>query len=458
MNKSSDESGHTWPEDQWFLRSWRMSRGVTLRAVARETNLSTSSLDNWELGSTRPDIADLRRLDDYYGARGALVSLAQAGRIPDRVLPAKPELWMQFRHDGDAAWCWIRPDSDQPVHVRFWWGVFIGEFDVAVGGLVLTSPVAVKNPPVLLQASSPIWADYGKGILPKDLDLPFDDRSSIARVIALGLSDSIGNLIATELKRMSKSKVLGPMYSKVLSRSTSGPTLETDVNGDRSSAQKGIASIEPAYLPTKAEYQRLRISRCYDRKSVTDEVNLQYPSVPIGSTAIKRLEGGRNVACQFLVARLDVLYCCDGATTCEEVRVVYDGNEAHVFVPQFWYGPIWVQFSSTRSEAAPVLLHWSPWEREYLAEPNDLVTFRTGGPTDPLLVRLPRGWSIRAGMGCPPAAVDLNHGWDMAAGTRSLIVSQYGPVLWQFVRAYASDVPGLLRRLVMRNDDAPSNL
>lgn len=48
------------------LKKARMETGMTQREIAKETKIPQSTLANWELGRTQPDIESIGILADFY--------------------------------------------------------------------------------------------------------------------------------------------------------------------------------------------------------------------------------------------------------------------------------------------------------------------------------------------------------------------------------------------------------
>ena len=49
------------------LKQARNNTGFTQREIAKETKIPQSTLANWELGRTKPDIESIGILADFYG-------------------------------------------------------------------------------------------------------------------------------------------------------------------------------------------------------------------------------------------------------------------------------------------------------------------------------------------------------------------------------------------------------
>jgi len=439
-----------WPDDHWFLREWRNGTGRTIREVAHQAALGASSLNNWELGQARPDIYDLRTLDRYYKAGGALVSLAQAGRHRCDVLPPRQRWWLHFRTDTGPVWAWIRPEGDRPVQIQFSWGIFVGEATANPNGTVFTAPVSARNPAALVEANEPVWIDLGEGTLPPYLDLDFGEES-INRMFGIQISEAMRDVLATELKKILEHGYRRSLFDLIVSswQSTDGQPETRDPGVQDPAVPRTTSSEDSPFIVLSGnQYQRIREQACYDRLSVRDKLDEHRFGPPIRKSAISRLEQGRVVADRNIRSRLDAIYGCDGRTACDPVKVTRQHDWAVVEVPDYWYGPVWIRLQGAAPLEAPVRFRWHPWERLYNARIPSLVTLEAAGPARPLCVDLPRSWTLEAGMGYRPEATEINDGWDIVPGAANYVSALYRPVLLQFARAYGSGLRRLLRRLI----------
>jgi transcriptional regulator with XRE-family HTH domain len=97
------------------LQAHRKKRGLTQKAVSEMLGVQRPTLAQWETDKHLPSPEHIHRLDEIYGARGALVALAQAVRTGDE--PAAPPQRHEsvadvFRHVADALVALISPGTD----------------------------------------------------------------------------------------------------------------------------------------------------------------------------------------------------------------------------------------------------------------------------------------------------------------------------------------------------------
>lgn len=116
-----------------------------------------------------------------------------------------------------------------------------------------------------------------------------------------------------------------------------------------------------------------------------------------------------------MLARLDIIYSLDGRMAIE--RSFYSGPDSSgnytINFPSFWSGPIWLQpICNSPSDEGEMVLTWWPWRRRQNVQSAAVYTTRKAavGPF-PLEVRLPAGWSLAAGVGVVPTAIDINDDW-----------------------------------------------
>jgi hypothetical protein len=132
--------------------------------------------------------------------------------------------------------------------------------------------------------------------------------------------------------------------------------------------------------------------------------------------------GGRLTDGNFMVSRLDMAYGADGHLGIERTFIsrpwVQDSAVGRrVILPDFWYGPVWLQFSGPGpADNARARLLWGGWRRECHVGSGTVITSRRApvATAPPLLVRLPAGWIVAAGTGVVPGALDINHDWRVA--------------------------------------------
>ncbi len=109
------------PALQAFVRPWRRSRNLTLRALAEQAGSKVSTLSGWETGRRRMTLADLAMLAGFYGVHPAAMLLAPGnGREAAGRMRAVLAVAASLSADDAAAWLGIgsricgRPDGAAP--------------------------------------------------------------------------------------------------------------------------------------------------------------------------------------------------------------------------------------------------------------------------------------------------------------------------------------------------------
>lgn len=101
------------------LRLWRLSRGLTLAALAEQTGNKVSTLSGWENGHRAVDIDDLRNLAAHYGVHVAALLMTpeeanrkfavmqEAASIAEKLPEGAAKVWLETgRH-------MVPPDAEE---------------------------------------------------------------------------------------------------------------------------------------------------------------------------------------------------------------------------------------------------------------------------------------------------------------------------------------------------------
>ena len=434
----------------WLLRTWRKevarldaaTVAERLEAGARPgRSYSAEAIWSWERGERLPN--DMRAvvvaLDRLYGARGALACLAAAAGTP-LGLPARRTWWHNFPTTGGPVWAWTRPGPGQSsVELTITWGALQVKLKRACGpeGFFVTSPVSTHNPPPRVEMRQPGWVDFGTGYLPVE-QLGLVAVPALLRARPVRVRENL----ASALHRRSSTLLVYLEHNTVLRRPLDilEQTVADNDPGDPAfrAGFSDLSSAAPAQMTAAAafdgkQYATLRRARGLSQAEAAKEATLLLPDVPVRKSHVDSLERRGKANVTALKSRLDTVYGADGTTFSELVEVTpLDAAQltspssslprgcraVRPEFPSYWVGPVWFRFryiSREEGQTATVVLHWGPWQRAVRARPGTAVACRRPCSVDPLVVLVPAGWGVTAGMGTEPGAVDLNWGW-VAAG------------------------------------------
>lgn len=440
------------PHDQWFLQSWRRARGnLPLREVGEATGLSIANLSQWERGSRVPDIDDLIRLDDFYNAAGALISLAQAGRVSCAVIPAREQWWSNLSGSGPV-WVWLRgPAGSAGTHAMLQWGVLSGSVEVSGVGLIVWSAVSIKNPAVKVTFTAPGLAHFGTGRIPREFGIPLVTGLDVARFVNRHDSSfrlfrgQLGVLLASQFKWVKQ--ILGFLQHRqdlvrvvATEPNNRTPALDLRMYAEPPRQGKPVVALDPD------EYRELRTARCLSRASAARVVTEQFPSDPVLPRDIKSLELGHEPRVEHLRARLDRLYETDGFTVFERCPANASPGLAEIRFPAYWRGPIWLRFQARDASARKLTLRWGPWQKRILVPSNIPITCRYAGGKEPLWVSFDPSWELACGVGVYLGAANVNEDWepvDLLAGVA--LFHQYSVVYLRLFERSKEEFGKLMR-------------
>lgn len=532
------------PGLSWLLRSWRMttvfeSNEVAARVLKPDGSgpISPATLRSWErpsdpgrrdelhdslghgdsnespdreaanasrrrvkAGDRTADSYYLDRLDEIYGARGALAGMARSLGTPG-ALPAQSLWWHNYPREGQPVWAWIRPEHAGEVRVEGEWGVAVFKVSrlCSPWGVILTCPYCTHNPPVRISFldGGRGWVDFGVGEVPSRLGRERPRRVgrrpkalSPTELLVINAVMLIRPRSVTRLYHLnggSQSKVLREWLRQA---NAAGALDYLQTIEDYSPVpfpgytDHADPKANPTFPPAERhihfsgdDWRRLREAR---RLSARDVVNalaridgrvmrdLELGADPddLGTTWIRRnVEAGKPAPVSYIEAALDTIYDAGGITfrdlvPCqrEASRSDYKPTLLHsslplpvtftVKFPDFWVGPVWFQFIYSRAAmSAPVgasafvEMEWGPWGRALKASSGTTVwTRRSRVSVDPLVVHLPSGWELRAGMGrytpigSDLDAIDINGDWVARSSEgRDAIFRQMIPV-YEYLR------------------------
>jgi hypothetical protein len=394
---------------------------------------SKETVKKWESGHHGPDVTYIRALDAAYAANGVLAELAMAVDTPVATAIPPRRAWAHnFQLDGGPVWAWIRPTADSTVvRASITWGPVALTIDQRCDdhGVLITSPVSVKNPAVCVALEDPGWVDFGKGVIPDELGLPtidglrcvelLRDREYLYVAAVTLLGDGRFRGIASGASRASEAlRSLRQIAERRLRGKATGDVWR---DWEDLTTEAPLRSLAGQGEFSGDQFRELREARAMSRRAAANRASELPPPTRISEDEIRGIEEGRRSRADLLRARLDMAYRADGFTLTEPVRcelhdgVATDGATRYAAIfPAFWVGPVWITFRAMdpRDEAGDVELRWWPWRKRLFLRSGTTVTTRRGTPDlTQLFIDVPRGWAVEAGVGMHPEAIDVSHRW-----------------------------------------------
>lgn len=427
----------------------------------------TSTLSNWETGTRSPTPTKVRQLAKALGldpdGQYAMFAMWRAAGSAAGI-PARSYWEHNYQAEGGPVWLWLRyPPGAGPMSASGGWGPFGANFQVtADAGAIVHSPGSLSNPPVQVKLGTSGWVDFGNGRVPMGVM----DRLGIESVEGASvfqgrfedppeLTDSETKEVRFELDQMvAASKQINVMWAKFKGQMGAmrpsekvqplegARTVQIEGHGKPRVDDRGDLVSQILLSPQQVKTIR-RAGRSMSVATAVQEANDAYLARQDGyitSDHLRSLESsGRVPPIRNIITRLDRVYELDGYLGIERivspqtVRIDRRGT-CQIKFPGYWVGPIWLQLRAPAGRDQQVAegvlcLKWGYWRRFQQIKHGTIVTTRkavtdlkprskrkpadpTVRPIDPFLeVRLPPGWSLAAGTGAVPGAIDINHDW-----------------------------------------------
>lgn len=428
------------------LRAWREHAGITSRQLAQRLDVAPATMSSYETGARAHRGLDPYDLAAALGTNStetdAFVDMWRAaGSITDGMPHTR---WAHnYPPPSGPVWVWLRPSPGcTRIRAATWWGdPFQGPLDVEVSdmGILLTAPISIPNPPIEVVFEGKGWADFGTGQIPKEVAAaigvilrdgrtilgtsaptspPLREREQRALSALFGRLAKVANDLGIAWSIMVPH--LGMARSDRAPQSLDGLTVGTDsTSGPRAYDDTGLLNTQ--LLLTGAQTRALREARGLSRGAAAREASALDRHHPISASTIEHLEqAGLTPKVVRLLSRLDTVYAADGRLGVEHTFDSTGQLPARRFpfgydvrFPRYWIGPVWIQaMSNTPGERGIVDLVWGQWRRkQHVRSGTVLTTRRSSHADDALHVSIPDGWTLTAGVGASPAALDIGHGW-----------------------------------------------
>lgn len=421
-----------------LLRAFRENAAITQHTLAGLLHVSEAHLSMLENGQrgrrAAGTIGVIGLADDALRGGSVLEQLWRAAETP-LALPASTDWHYNPLEAGGPGWIWLRSAMSNPARVGLHWGVFQGTCVVPPSddGIFVSFPISVTNPAIEVRFHpGGGWADFGAGVIPagvaKALELTilapgelleehspeqhpvdpsrdhswFEGLNQIVRRLE-PLLYGVGIAWALIQPHISVMRPKQPMYA---------------LDGRKLGKIRQVGPRE--LLVSGDQLKMIREARGLSRAAVARHVTLSMPAAPVSVETIDALEHESIRALngtEQLVPRLDMLYGADGRLGIERTYppAVLSGHT--IRFPTYWRGPIWLQANAANPDTDGWLdLTWGHWRRRQRVTSGVVVTTRKSELNQgSLRVQVPPGWSLTAGIGAVPTALDINRGWTPAS-------------------------------------------
>ena len=398
-----------WSEPGDILRWWRSEiLGWSQQQLAVHLSVGSSTVSNWENGSRQISL-DLVALDGALDAGGVLVALLQAVGTTRGLAPGR--VWTKvFPGPSTPVWMWVR-SRGRALTIEGEWGVVSVQTEVTLepNGLFVTVGGSVADSPVVVQLSSPGWADFGRGVLPGNLPeaqiiAAIDHvRPSSAQGVFMDLF--VGDL-GDRLQRFEPEPGTGgaglpadPLaafahrYARATPHRPAGPWPPVPDGAD---------SIERSRFAALRKARGLSLNQTVERLAVET-------GVACSRDTLRRFEMDRGEPFdRSLPAALDHVLGAEGHLALTTLRT--SSGPGTVSIPFFWHGPVWIAVDSPGAEVT-VELRWAKWARVLTGGPPLLLISHYADPSAPLRILCAPGTEWTVGLGRPAGALPINHGW-----------------------------------------------
>ena len=381
--------------------------GWSQQQLAAHLSVGSSTVSNWENGSRHISL-DLAALDAALDAGGVLAALLQAVGTTRGLLPAR--VWTKvFPGPSTPVWMWVR-SRERSLTIEGEWGVvsFQTEAGLEPNGLFVTVGGSVADSPVVVQLSSPGWADFGRGVLPD----PLPEAQIIAAIDHVRPSSATGVFmdlfvgdLEDRLQRLDDSDAVaaGP------------PPDPLAVFAHRYARAAPHRPAEPwppvpdgADSVDRERFAALRKARGLSLNQTVDRLAAE-TGVSCSRDTLRRFEMDQGEPFdRSLPVALDHVLGAEGHLALSTLRS--GRGPGTVGIPFYWHGPTWIALDSADGEVT-VELRWAKWARTLSGRSPLLLICHFADPSAPLRITCDPVTEWTVGLGRPAGAVPINHGW-----------------------------------------------
>lgn len=382
--------------------------GCSQQELAGHLSVGLSTVSSWENG-TRGITFDLDALDQRLEAGGVLAALCGAVGTA-RGLPAGRVWTKVFPGPSTPVWMWVR-GTGTTMRVEGEWGVVSFEAAVALepNGLFVTVGGSVAESPVVVELSTPGWADFGRGTLPDGLP----DAQVLAAVDHVRPSSARGpfmELFTGDLEDRLQRYV--PVADTAGPAPAGDPLASFADRYTRASPHRPGGPWPPVPEGTdeidRRAFTRLRKARGLSLSQTAQRLAAA-TGVVCSKDTLRRFELDRGEPVDHsLPAALDHVLGAEGHLALSTIRS--GQGPALVALPPYWHAPIWIAIDSPEDEVA-VELHWARWARRLVGSPPWLLVSHFADPSAALRIDCDPATRWDIGLGRPRGAMPINHGW-----------------------------------------------
>lgn len=398
----------TWRSAGDVLRWWRTSvLGWTQQQAAERLNVRPNALSNWERGQ-RAISLDLPHVDRALEGNHLLAGLLWAHGTPDGIEPGHFWTWV-FPGESRPVWMWLRAPVERLV-VEGEWGVarMEGCFDLGPNGLFITVGASLPDSPVVVQLSSPGWADFGTGDPPADVP----GSQVVAALDLWKRSSADGPLMDLFSSTLEARVAAGAPGASRLAKAIPG-AVESYLGGPRGQAgprwrprPDGIDEVE------RQRYARLRQARGLSLAALATKLKAETDQRPSRDTLRRfEIDVGRPHHPQLPVA-LDHVLGAGGRLAMLELRS--GRGDGSVTFPPYWRAPFWIEFGAGDGAdpwPATVLLRRGRWHRVVeIAGPGTFAA-HWFDPSVPIRISAPPEVTWTVGVGRRGGATLIDQNW-----------------------------------------------
>jgi transcriptional regulator with XRE-family HTH domain len=396
-----------WTSHGTVLRWWRSAiAGLTQQQAADRLNVQPSALSNWERG-TRAISLDLEEVDAALRGDRALHGLLWALGSPDGIEPGR--VWTKvFAGPSAPVWMWLRARSPS-IEVAAEWGVARMEttLEVSPNGTFVTVGASLPDSPVVVQASEPVWADFGWGELPEQLP-----GSHVIRALSLLIPSSADGAFMQLFRTNLAARLLADSDDP---RSLAGQLPASALGFAQT---RGATSRHPPLLwpPSpegidaveRARYTRLRNARKLSFPGLSNQL-ARTTGVEVSRDTLRRFETDvGHPHDPLLPVALDHALGAEGRLAVLQIRS--GQGSAAVRFPPYWHGPVWLALTGPGGEGS-VELQRGNWHRMVPFNGETLVSFHWFDGAVSLRISAEPSISWAVGVGRRAGATPIDQNW-----------------------------------------------
>ncbi len=368
--------------------------------------MGSTALSNWEHG-TRLISIDIEQIDRVLEANGVLAGLLWAFGTPKGLDPGR--IWTKvFPGPSTPVWVWLR-SQEQRIGLEAEWGVvrLDSELDLGPNGLLVTVGASIGESPVVIQLSTPGWADFGRGELPRrvpgapvvsavDLVRPSTASGVFMDLFTADMTDRFQHSQAQD-----KAGHDGITSNAIASFLASFRTTAKVIAGPWPPLPEGTDTVD------RQRFARLRRVRSLSLAQTAERLSLR-TDITASKDTLRRFENDQGEPHdRLLPVALDHVLGAEGRLALTEIR---SGQGPGVIrFPYYWAAPVWFAFDGPQSQAS-IELHWGAWWRKI---EGNLPLLVVSHYAEAVPVRIVVGKRVRwtVGVGRPSGAIPINHGW-----------------------------------------------